>query len=245
MDENTATQVPVHPGMEKIMRRTLEETGIPCQVEICRPGHWRVSHGSERVRTVIDLRRSGHSHKLTMNTTLYVDGKQRPPVRGEEAYGRLLRHPDNPHPERPPVRLPKVEELPREHMSLEKLRGPAQRISDSFTTDGRSAPPVRCGTATTPKHGKVLVLEADAGPGKGVLHMYFRLDGRLVDIAAVDHYGGDVMTDFKDPRELFKQWFGIRLPTPPPMNGARQGRTDTAGAVSNAVSVRRATVFRI
>ena len=258
------------PHVQSRYDELTEHTGITPTVTRINATTYQLDHGNDTVHLMCRYRRrstKGRGHQaFSYTSTLTVNGQPRELVSSVEAYARLLEDPTNDRPDRRPgAELPPVypladgEELPAMVAKVIKTTEGSEKITSLTVGHTSRAQRQRWGAWTYPLNEDDQypdpdgwVIETTTVDGNRV-QMHFmphpKMPGGVLfsGVSSVDSQGRDCMGEYgKNIDRAMEELLGINVPQQAEDTATgRTPRGDTRGEASNAVTVRRATVYRV
>lgn len=230
----------------------LDKTEIEPQVRRVGYGHLLVTHGNERVTVRVHFKNKGRTPKWTGHSSdLHIDGKKVPRAHDVDHYVAILKDPDYGRHSWAPegarkARIPGGRPVENEDLlpalvadHLKAMRG------QIGTGPGELA---ECEITVRSADNSQYVLSMNAGERKSSFFIVYQANGdawTVIDLRFVNSLGYDVTLTYENGiDDFFYQLMGdesrkVQVPTTP-----QQRTTQTVG-LSNSVSVRKASVFRI
>ncbi|MFE2934879.1 hypothetical protein [Streptomyces sp. NPDC059278] len=269
------SETPALPFEVRETMELLEEyTGVAATCDTSVRGRYIIEHGDrERVWLVCRYIRNSQG-RLAFSSDLYQNGEKREKVRNVEAYARLFNDPTVKNPNRRPTGgVPKVHPIPEDHelpaiVEAFAKKAEASAKDGSVTTVGFQSESRGSADFPGPRGKERSMAQAEfdldgepdttryavqvVTPEGNTVHLYFWPKGPDSDVyafsamAAIDADGCDMMVEFMgDMEAAVERILGFRMPASDNTPSPTGRRPDTAGAASNAVTVRRATVIRV
>lgn len=268
------SETPTLPFEVRETMELLEEyTGVAATCDTSVRGRYIIEHGDrDRVGVVCRYIRNSRG-KFGYSSDLYQNGEKRKKVSDPEAYARLFNDPATKNPNRRLTGTPKIHPIPADHELPAIVESFAKKAEASakdgsvttvgFQTERKSTtaiPGPRGKERSMARHEFDLDGEPDTTryavqvvtPKGETVHLYFSPKGPDSDVyafsemAAIDAEGCDMMEEFMgDTEAAMERILGFRMPASDNTPSPTGRRPDTAGAASNAVTVRRATVIRV
>lgn len=222
--------------------RLTADTGQAPTITRTSPLHYHLELANERVTLTITWRRNPAGKWKWKNSTLAIDGKQRAIAKDYDDFIRIWNTPNEADAKPTPTVLPALTPVP----DTEELPSEITAVRDAVTNRTRNTEDATVYIARTDR-GYTLV--ADSSKGHVRIHYVTRRNGNTwwldphQPFQVLDEDRVDKTIEFAgDLQAALAHVFGTSVPLPA---GSPKAGGPRAAAVSNSVTVRRATVIRV